>query len=130
MTLKEDLNARVIACRRTARSNYYAAYILLVIGVGASTAASIMAGTDSSARTLTAVLAAVPGILVLVTNTFKFAARAEWWWTKHHRIDALYRKLLYENASEPEVSQELTRVDTALENSWPGFGGPPAGGPG
>lgn len=128
MNLKEDLAKRVGGCARVARANYYFAYGLLIIAVVASATASIAAASGQwLSNELTAVLAALPGVIVLATSTFKFDSRAEWWWSKHHRLDALYRGLAYEGRTDTEVSRELSDVVKELETKWPAFGKPPSG---
>jgi hypothetical protein len=54
------------------------------------------------------VLAVIPGIIVLITNTFKFEARAKWNKLKQRKLEGLYRKLQFENASVEDVSKEMT----------------------
>lgn len=74
---------------------------------------------------INAVLADLPGIIILATSTFKFEGRADWWWTKHHGLDALYRGLIFEEQSEADVSREMTALIKELEGKWPSFGKPP-----
>lgn len=57
--------------------------------------------------------AAMPGIILLLVNTFRYEEKAKWNKLKQRKLDALYRKLIYEEASEKEISAEMT---TALEN--------------
>jgi len=128
MTLGDDLRIRANGCARVARANYYAAYVFLAIGVVASAWASIAIASGNGSKELNAALAAVSGVIVLVTNTFKFAPKSDWWWAKYHRLDALHRRLTFEDGQPKDVSRELSAVVRDLEKVWPGFGSPPADG--
>lgn len=122
MALASDIAGRKKGCVWMARLNYWLAYGLLAIAIIASSASSILVAADKGPNELKAVLAAIPGIIAVVTGTFRFAARAEWWWDKFHGLDSLHRKLQYEGQSEKNVSQELTKLVATLNAKWPGFG--------
>jgi hypothetical protein len=76
-------------------------------------------------RTIVAVLAALPGFMTTMIGTFKFAARSDWFWTKHHMMDALDRQLEYEGKNEQAVSENLTQFISRHESAWPSFGQAP-----
>ena len=127
MTLVDDLEARVRGCALRARINYFFAYALLAVAVAASAASAIAVAASAWTKEINAILAALPGIIVLATSTFKFADRADWWWTKHHGLEALCRGLKFEGRNDAEVSREMTSLVKELEAKWPGFGKPPSG---
>jgi hypothetical protein len=127
MTLADDLSARVAGCVWRARVNYFVAYALLAVAVGASATSAIAVASDAWTKEVNAILASLPGIIVLATSTFRFEARADWWWSKHHAIDALHRGLTFEGKSDSEVSRELTAFLREHETKWPSFGKPPSG---
>lgn len=127
--LQEELAERKESCVCKARGNYFVAYVLLIAGVVASAVTTILVASDNCflSSEMTAALAALPGIIILAMNTFKFEGRADWWWTKHHGLDALLRGLLYEQRSEAEVSKDLSTFISSIEEKWPSFGKPPSG---
>src|SRR5262245_28627789 len=126
MKLEDDLAERISGCRRNARANYFAEYFFLCIAVAASATATISVAADSSfPKELNAALAALPGIILLLTSTFKFEARSGWWWDKYYGLDQLYRELKYEDASESDISKKMTEFLSAHGKSWPSFGKPP-----
>jgi hypothetical protein len=127
--LAQDMKRRLGGCVCRARINYFFAYLLLTVAVTAS-AASAIAIADAAidwSREAKAVLAALSGIIVLALSTFRFEARAEWWFTMHHGLDALYRGLTYEGMEVAVASRALTTLIAELEKKWPGFGKPPSG---
>ena len=125
--LQQDLARRMRSCLRKARANYFFAYFLLVAAVASSAAATIAIAASSLPKELNAVLAAFPGIVVLTIGTFKFEARADWWYMKYHGLDALHRALTFEGRTVPEVSRDLSMFIRELEGKWPSFGKPPSG---
>jgi hypothetical protein len=125
MTLAEELKKKGTYSMRIARANYYSAYFFLGVAVIASAVASIaVAARANWDDAFKAALAAVPGIVVFVMATFRFDARAEWWWRRYHGIDKLRRELEYENRQEDEVNKELTAFIENQDAAWPGFGSP------
>src|SRR5436190_24063384 len=93
MTLHDEITAKCTDSIRIARSNYYSAYLFLGVAVIASAVASIAVAAKVEWNDVTkAALAALPGIVVLVMTTFRFDARAEWWWARRHGMDALRRE--------------------------------------
>jgi hypothetical protein len=126
MSLHDELAAKCTDSIRIARANYYCAYFLLGVAVVASAAASIAVAADLDWKNATkATLAALPGIVVLVMTTFRFDARAQWWWARHHAMDALRRELEYEARSPADVNKDLTAFIKEHDGRWPGFGNPP-----
>ena len=93
--------------------------------MGASAGATIGVAGDNLNKTILAVLAAIPGLMMTMIGTFKFDARADWWWTKHHMMDALDRQLEYEGKNEQTVSENLTTFISRHESAWPSFGKAP-----
>lgn len=126
ISLREDLATRMNGCLRKARANYFFAYFLLVAAVASSIVATVGVASATLPKELGALLAAVPGAVVLTVGTFKFEARADWWYSKYHGIDALYRALVFEDKPFAEVSKELTAFIRELEARWPSFGKAPS----
>jgi hypothetical protein len=125
--LAQDIERRVAGCVFRARANYFFAYLLLTVAVVASAGSAISVAAGGFTPEFNAIFAALSGIIVLALSTFRFEGRAEWWFTMHHGLDALYRGLKYEGRKAPDISRELTTLIVELERKWPGFGKPPSG---
>ena len=110
-----------------AKINDNIAYSLIFIGVVASAAATVSVGTGSLSKEFNAVLTALPGIVVMALNTFKFEARAKWWWKKYSKFQQLYYALKHEGANEKSISKEMNEFLISHEQEWPSFGRPPSG---
>lgn len=119
--LRAHLAERASRTRKHARKNYFAAYALFLIAITSSAAATISVSVGL-AKELSAILAAMPGIMLLVNNTLKLEARSRWHWNKAHRLEQLLRELVHEGRDLKEVSRELTNVEKEMEGVWPGFG--------
>lgn len=107
-----------------ARYNYFTVWFLYLLSIGASIAATIMAGIGGFDKTALTVVTAIPGVVILLSNTFKFSARSQWHYEKRRQLQALSR--LAESSakatSDPEVAEKWNRIDEELEKSWPGWG--------
>jgi len=52
-------------------------------------------------------IAAMPGIILIVANTFKFDERSKWNKLKQRKLEGLLSKLKFENATVEEISKEM-----------------------
>lgn len=127
LSLAEDLEIRLKGCRSNAQTNDRLAYGLILVGVVTSAAATISVGTDSLTKEMNSILTALPGIAVMALNTFKYEARAKWWWKKHSKFQRYLYALKHEGANENDVSKEMNKFLLAHEDDWPSFGKPPSG---
>ena len=121
----DDLRQRYEACRRRGRVNYFTAYLFLILAVCSNAVASLSVAVNIWPKTVTAVLAALPGVMYLVNRQFRFEERSKWWFEKFYVIEGLYRGIVREKRDEAEISKELTLQSTALAERWPGFGEAP-----
>jgi hypothetical protein len=53
------------------------------------------------------IIAAMPGVLLIVSNTFKFSERSKWHKLKQRKLEGLLSKLKFENATVEEISKEM-----------------------
>jgi hypothetical protein len=107
-----------------ARGNYFTVWAMYILSVGASVLATVFAATGSPEKVRLAVLAAVPAIVLLVNNTFKFNARSQWHYEKKRRLDSLLRlsEAGAAGTTPPEVAAEWNRIDEDMDKRWPGWG--------
>jgi hypothetical protein len=61
------------------------------------------------------ILAAIPGVVLLIMNTFKYDARSKWHKLKQRKLDGLYRGLAFENKGTEETSAALTKALEELD---------------
>ena len=98
--------------------NYFCAYIVAMLGIGCSVAATIVAAVGTAPHWVTALIAAVPGILLAVGPKFNFERKALWQWGTTKSLERLKRKLQYENAEVSEVSREFSEIDSKTFDGW------------
>src|SRR6266852_9176310 len=91
--LREELEARVKYGAMWARRNYLYAHLTFGLIVIASFGSAIIVATDIPAqhKWIPSLIAALPGIAVLVNSTLKFEQRARWF----YRQEVQGQRLLY-----------------------------------
>jgi len=121
---EQKLALEVAHYLRLARGNYFTVWAMYVVSVGASFLATVFAAMGSLDKVWLAVLAAIPGVVVLVNNTFKFAARSQWHYEKRRRLNSLLRlsEAGAQATTAPEVAEKWNRIDEEMDRSWPGWG--------
>ena len=60
----------------------------------------------------------------VITNTFRFESRSDWWWKKYEVFDSLHRELKYEGVREEEVSRKMSVFLKEYGEKWVRFGKP------
>jgi hypothetical protein len=123
-TIQQKLAKEVDHYLTLARGNYYTVWLLYLLSVGASIVATIMAAVGGFNKATLAVVTAIPGVVILVSNTFKFSARSQWHYEKRRQLQALARlaEASAKATSDPEVAEKWNRIDEEMEKSWPGWG--------
>ena len=121
----DDLRQRFKACLWHGRINYYAAYVVLVLAVLSSGLATLSIFAGYWPKEVNAALAALPGVMYLVSRHFRFEERAKWWFEKFYGIEGLYRGLVREKRDEADVSKDRTLKSKELAARCPGFGEAP-----
>jgi hypothetical protein len=66
-------------------------------------------------------LVIIPGIALVIANTFKYEARSKWHKLKQRKLEALCNKLVYEDATASEISKEMNIVLEELDDSRTGL---------
>jgi hypothetical protein len=120
----EDLDAVEYLCykifryRQAAKRRFIVGRFLLCMGIGAS----VLAIANSTTRWLapdawTSVLAAVPGVVLLLMQIFKYDARAEWHKRQQQSLEALYKSFVFDGASTEEASALLATISEELDSA-------------
>jgi hypothetical protein len=119
--LREELAAEISKAQRLATKNYYFAFSCLLTALVVNGFAVVLVATDLGPRELRAALTALPGLLILANQVFKFDLRSRWWWLKSHKVEALLRALRDQGASPVDVSKGLSQVQLESEHDYPAF---------
>ena len=101
--LEKEINQHQSACRF---KNVLAQLLFLII-ILFSALALINTGTNWFNIKELSIIAAMPGIILIFSNTFKFEARSKWNKLKQRKLEGLINKLKFENASVEEISKEM-----------------------
>ncbi len=83
------------------------AQLLFFIIIIVSALGLINPGTDWFTMKGMSIIAALPGIILIFSNTFKFEARSKWNKLKQRKLEGLLNKLKFEGASVSEISKEM-----------------------
>ena len=70
---------------------------------------------------IVAIVAAIPGVVIIVDRSFSFAARGRWHDLLYTNTCALARALKYEGAAENEISQKFSELLKTFEENYPGL---------
>ena len=102
--------------------NYVTAYTVLFIALVGSAGGVITALKLPSHPILTAILAALPGLALVVNQSFVFDLRAAWHLEKKRRLAALLRLVQVGAVERRDAAVEWNKLDAAMDAKWPGFG--------
>ncbi|CAC9972517.1 MULTISPECIES: hypothetical protein [Flavobacterium] len=106
--LKEYLEKEIRQHQFASRTKNVLAQTLFFLAIITSGICLINVATNWFSKTELSAIAAIPGIILLITNTFKFEARSKWNKLKQRKMEGLYRKLIFENATVETISKEIT----------------------
>ena len=121
MAFADELSSRIAGSESKARGNYHVAYFFIIIGVVASSAATISVAASVLSPVINATFATLPGIVVMVLNTFKFEARSKWWWQKNFYLLELQAELKMDGSNESEIKKKMAKFLLEHSKDWPGF---------
>ena len=126
-TTEQQLADDVVHYLWLARGNYFALWTMYVVAVAASIIATLFAATKLLTGGWLAVLTAVPAVVLLVNNTFKFDARSQWHYEKKRRLASLLRlsQAGAKATSPAEVAEKWNRIDEEMDKLWPSWGALP-----
>jgi len=118
MPLIDDLENRLHYDSTWKKRNDRIAYTFVWLGILASIGSSIAAALKAPPW-IVAIAAAIPGIVITVDRSFRFAARGRWHDVLCINIGALAGALKYEGAAEKEISQKFSELLKASQESYP-----------
>jgi hypothetical protein len=120
-SLEKELTTCVRHYERRARQNYVVLYVLYIVSILASAAATILVAIGKSGPLL-AIVTALPGIAILANNSLKLQARSLWHYEKTRRLTSLFRELRDERSSRDLISKKLDDLEEEMDKTWPGWG--------
>jgi hypothetical protein len=120
-TLPDELAAEARKAEMLAVRNHRIAFACLLMALVINGFAVVLVAADVGSRGMRAALTALPGLLILANQVFKFDLRSRWWWLRHHKVEALSRALRDQGASAAEVSKSLSQIELESERDYPAF---------
>ncbi len=131
--LEDELSSTISDCARWARRNDIVAHAVFAVSVFGSLAATVLAAGelgktllgDTGNRVATAVLAAIPGLMLLINNTLRFEERTKWFWRKARIAERYFRKVRDGAPDAAALSDAYSAECERLEAEWPAFGSSP-----
>jgi hypothetical protein len=118
--LRAELEALILHHRKWEFRDFLSAQVFVWVGIGASVASTLYAsGVLDIGRQTAAIVGAMPGVIIVVDKTFKFAARASWHAKYRASLNSLFRKLRDEHAPAPTVSQSFSKLEIDMEAIFP-----------
>jgi hypothetical protein len=107
---KEDL--------RLGNRNYVVAQIQGWLTVVASFGSAIAAAAKAPSIAV-AIIAAIPGTVILIDRNFGFGRRAKWYWEEYEKLYQLELALTYEGAQVSDISKRYGEIKAEMTAKWP-----------
>jgi|SRR6266853_1237889 len=112
------------------KRNYIFAYTLYCAAGLSSAIATIwtaaLAASKTSPNLWTAILAAVPGLAVVLNETLKPEQKGRWCYEKRVAVNAMLRSSKYAGKPDSEIVVEWNELEIKMEQEWPRFGSAPS----
>lgn len=102
-----------------ARVDFMLAQLFVWLAILSSFLTAILAVADVVPKLVLAMLAAIPGAVILVDKSFSFARRARWHWDMVAKLDQFSNQLQFEDAKVEEVSKRLGEFRFEMEAKFP-----------
>jgi len=131
---EQKLHETAEDCARRARCSYRWTHVVFIASVLGSFAAAVLVAGDlgesllgpTANKAVTAALAALPGLMLLINNTLRFEERTKWFWRKARLAERYHRQL--RDGTDPGVSplsRSCSEECEKLEAEWPAFDATP-----
>ena len=102
--------------------NFVFYQLFLGLSIVASFVSAIVAASNLASPIVVAVLAAIPGTVIVIDRGFMFCRRWRWHNTVSTELEALERQMLIEGVSVKEVSQAMSNLMIDMEKLYPARG--------
>ena len=118
--LKNELQALFDEHNKWCVRDWFTAQVLFWIGIlSAFSATSVLVLFKDVPKEALAIMAAVPGLILIITNTFSFAERSNWHELYRARLRGLLRRLRDQNERIETISSELSALEVAMITTFP-----------
>ena len=116
--LKNYLDKEIHQHQNAARVKSFTAQILFWGAIAASAIGTVNPATKwFPSEASISVLSAIPGVVLLIMNTFKYDAKSKWHKLKQRKLEGLYRGLVFEKKGTEECSIALTTILEDLDKN-------------
>ena len=125
-SLERELGQAIEECSALAKRNYVYAHLVFIVSVVGSFGATVLVASGLEYKLAAAIMAALPGLALLVNNTLRFEERTRWFWRKARMAEGYHRAI--RDAGDPQagpLSRQYSEVCRQLEAEWPAFGSVP-----
>ena len=92
------------------------------VAVISSGIASINSGTDWFEGPWAAFIAALPALVLVIENTFKYEARSRWHRAKARKMEALWREYTFKGTKSEEVARKFSELEAEADRTKPTLG--------
>ena len=130
-TLLSKIHTRLAYDAKWARTDFIIAQVFIWLAILSSFSTAILTVADVVPKLVLALLAAIPGAVILVDKSFSFARRARWHYDMVAKLDQFSNQLQFEGARVEDVSKQLGQFRVDMEARFPamsaeGLGDKPA----
>lgn len=113
--LKKYLQKEIQQHQKSARLKSIVAHLLFWVVIIASGLGLVNITTQWFSKEGLSAIAIIPGIALVISNTFKYEARSKWHKLKQRKLEGLCRKLMFEDGRVNDISKETTLVLEELD---------------
>jgi hypothetical protein len=113
--LKKYLQKEISQHQKSARLKSILAHLLFWVVIIASGFGLLNIATNWLSKEVLSGIAVIPGIALVISNTFKYEARAKWHKLKQRKLEGLCGKLMFEDGTVSDISKERTIVLEELD---------------
>ncbi|UVM36040.1 hypothetical protein LOY28_14920 [Pseudomonas sp. B21-017] len=117
--LIDKITTRIGYDEKWARSDFFCAQIFVWLTILASFFAAILTAAQAASALFLALLAAIPGTMIVIEKSFAFGKRARWHWEMVATLEGYKNKLIFQDADVGEVSILLSEFIKEMEKKFP-----------
>lgn len=115
LALKEYLQKEIRQHQSSARLKSVLAHLLFWCVILTSAIGLINTSTGWLSKEELSGIAVIPGVALVIANTFKYEARSKWHKLKQRKLEGLYMRLIFQGATVSNISKEITEVLEELD---------------
>lgn len=127
-TLMDEIDSDADVAFSGGRTNHLSELVCSIGAIVASFIAAVLAAVGGVPGWLTAMVAALPGVLASLQRVIDFRGRAAWYFIKASRLRDLSRNVKYEIVPVQDGARLFGEIDKTMEERWSEFvktGSPP-----